>query len=143
MSRGLIGGIVSAAAALLAGHTVMEEQDDKSTIVNWSATHECHPKVFLNLSFSHIFVTRTRSSGGTWNATKRECISKKMGLSFITTATCTSTRENHTVFLPLQAYHQPESLKELEALVKGAHKAGKKLRPIGSALSPNGEPRPQ
>jgi len=58
----------------------MEEQEDKSTIVNWSATHECHP----------------------------------------------------------QAYHQPESLEELETLVAKAHKKGTKLRPIGSALSPNG-----
>jgi hypothetical protein len=37
-----------------------------------------------------------------------------------------------------QAYHQPESLVELEALVKAAHNAGTRLRPIGSALSPNG-----
>eukprot|EP00238_Polyblepharides_amylifera_P002554 CAMPEP_0196572266 /NCGR_PEP_ID=MMETSP1081-20130531/2344_1 /TAXON_ID=36882 /ORGANISM="Pyramimonas amylifera, Strain CCMP720" /LENGTH=515 /DNA_ID=CAMNT_0041889525 /DNA_START=412 /DNA_END=1959 /DNA_ORIENTATION=+ len=35
-------------------------------------------------------------------------------------------------------YHQPESLEELERLLAEAHKTGQKLRPIGSALSPNG-----
>lgn len=35
-------------------------------------------------------------------------------------------------------YHQPETLKELKDLVKRAHQAHEKLRPVGSALSPNG-----
>ena len=34
--------------------------------------------------------------------------------------------------------HQAESVKEVEALVRAHHKAGHKLRVVGSALSPNG-----
>ncbi|KAJ7527041.1 hypothetical protein O6H91_16G033700 [Diphasiastrum complanatum] len=35
-------------------------------------------------------------------------------------------------------YLQPESLKELEAIVKDANKKKQKIRPVGSGLSPNG-----
>lgn len=35
-------------------------------------------------------------------------------------------------------FFQPESLEELEAVVKAAHKTGRKLRCVGSGLSPNG-----
>eukprot|EP00854_Cymbomonas_tetramitiformis_P002218 gene2218-2928_t len=35
-------------------------------------------------------------------------------------------------------FYQPESLQELEKIVATAHESGEKLRPIGSALSPNG-----
>ena len=34
--------------------------------------------------------------------------------------------------------HQPETIAELEALVASAHAAGRKLRVLGSAISPNG-----
>lgn len=34
--------------------------------------------------------------------------------------------------------HQPESIAELEALVASAHASGRKLRVLGSAISPNG-----
>ncbi|UPR00577.1 galactonolactone dehydrogenase [Chloropicon primus] len=34
--------------------------------------------------------------------------------------------------------HEPETLEELEALVKKCHEQGRKLRPVGNALSPNG-----
>lgn len=37
-----------------------------------------------------------------------------------------------------ERYYQPESVEELKALVSKAHKHHQKLRPIGSALSPNG-----
>lgn len=38
----------------------------------------------------------------------------------------------------VEDFYQPESLPELEALVKQAHASGQKLRCVGSALSPNG-----
>ena len=44
----------------------------------------------------------------------------------------------HQVDLPVSSYHEPESMEELEALVKKCHETGTPLRPIGSALSPNG-----
>lgn len=34
--------------------------------------------------------------------------------------------------------HKPENLQELEAIVRGAHAAGRRIRPLGSAISPNG-----
>ena len=44
----------------------------------------------------------------------------------------------HQVDLPVSSYHEPESMEELEALAKKCHETGTPLRPIGSALSPNG-----
>ena len=44
----------------------------------------------------------------------------------------------HDVTLSHKDYRQPESEAELAAMVADAHKHGKKLRPVGSALSPNG-----
>eukprot|EP00897_Mesotaenium_endlicherianum_P007247 jgi/Mesen1/6550/ME000334S05899 len=35
-------------------------------------------------------------------------------------------------------YHRPESLEELEAVVRDHHEHGRRLRPVGSAISPNG-----
>lgn len=37
-----------------------------------------------------------------------------------------------------RVYVQPESLHELEVVVKLAHEQGQKIRPVGSGLSPNG-----
>jgi len=37
-----------------------------------------------------------------------------------------------------QVYHEPEDLNQLLAIVKQAHALGGKIRPVGSALSPNG-----
>lgn len=37
-------------------------------------------------------------------------------------------------------YFQPENIEELKAIVSHAHHTGQKLRPVGSALSPNGLP---
>ena len=37
-----------------------------------------------------------------------------------------------------ESYHEPENIQELEALVAEAQRAGKPLRVVGSALSPNG-----
>lgn len=42
----------------------------------------------------------------------------------------------HTV--ETKRYYQPETIEELKALVKNAHIRRRKLRPVGSALSPNG-----
>lgn len=42
----------------------------------------------------------------------------------------------HTCY-PVKVY-QPESVGEIEGIVKAHHKSGAKLRVIGSALSPNG-----
>lgn len=42
----------------------------------------------------------------------------------------------HTV--ETRRYYQPETIEELKALVKNAHIRRRKLRPVGSALSPNG-----
>lgn len=42
----------------------------------------------------------------------------------------------HTV--ETRRYYQPETMEELRALVKNAHIRRRKLRPVGSALSPNG-----
>lgn len=38
----------------------------------------------------------------------------------------------------VERFYQPETLQELEATVAAAHKAGRKLRCVGSGLSPNG-----
>lgn len=39
-----------------------------------------------------------------------------------------------------KAYYQPENLEELKAIVAHAHASQQKIRPVGSALSPNGLP---
>lgn len=44
----------------------------------------------------------------------------------------------HQVDLPTSSYHEPEKMEELETLVRECHDSGTALRPIGSALSPNG-----
>ncbi|KAH9329555.1 hypothetical protein KI387_001663 [Taxus chinensis] len=44
----------------------------------------------------------------------------------------------HEVEVESQNYVQPESLEELERIVNEANKKRKKLRPVGSGLSPNG-----
>ena len=52
------------------------------------------------------------------------------------TETIVNWSATHTV--ETKKLHQPETLAELEALVASAHGAGRKLRVLGSALSPNG-----
>lgn len=44
----------------------------------------------------------------------------------------------HAVDVASTDYYEPESIEEVEWIVKTRHVQGKKLRPIGSALSPNG-----
>ena len=44
----------------------------------------------------------------------------------------------HSVDLPEKKYFEPESLAELEEIVRNAHEKGLSIRPVGSALSPNG-----
>lgn len=51
-------------------------------------------------------------------------------------ATITNWSGTHTV--TTDRYYTPESVDELKALVRQAHESGEPLRPVGSALSPNG-----
>lgn len=44
----------------------------------------------------------------------------------------------HSVQLKKGAYHEPESVAELISLVADAYRNGTHIRPVGSALSPNG-----
>ena len=44
----------------------------------------------------------------------------------------------HSVELAPGTYHEPESVDELVQLVSNAYKTGQHIRPVGSALSPNG-----
>ena len=44
----------------------------------------------------------------------------------------------HTVELLEKNYFEPETLTELEDIVRNAHEKGSSVRPVGSALSPNG-----
>ncbi|XP_074276778.1 L-galactono-1,4-lactone dehydrogenase, mitochondrial [Silene latifolia] len=50
-----------------------------------------------------------------------------------TVSNWSGTHEVHTRTFP-----QPESVSELEKVVKDAHERGQKIRPVGSGLSPNG-----
>jgi len=83
-SLGTFALFASGVAAIGTANSVLadapNDEEEESTIVNWSNTHECKPA----------------------------------------------------------AFHQPDSLEELERLVAAAHRDGRNLRPIGSALSPNG-----
>ena len=44
----------------------------------------------------------------------------------------------HSVNVPGNHYYEPESVQELESIVAKCHKEGLPIRPVGSALSPNG-----
>jgi len=44
----------------------------------------------------------------------------------------------HKVCLPEQSYFEPETIEELEKLTLTANETGTSIRPVGSALSPNG-----
>jgi len=44
----------------------------------------------------------------------------------------------HSVNLNDRDYHEPETIEELEEIVAKCHKNGQCIRPVGSALSPNG-----
>ncbi|KAI9027988.1 hypothetical protein DFJ74DRAFT_765959 [Hyaloraphidium curvatum] len=50
----------------------------------------------------------------------------------------TNWSHTHSVSLPSASYRLPASLSELELLVRSAAESGTPLRPVGSALSPNG-----
>mmetsp|Transcript_3853 Transcript_3853/g.8408 ORF Transcript_3853/g.8408 Transcript_3853/m.8408 type:complete len:653 (+) Transcript_3853:104-2062(+) len=54
------------------------------------------------------------------------------------TTTILNWSGTHQVDLPSSSYHEPEEMGELETLVRKCHDSGTALRPIGSALSPNG-----
>lgn len=51
-------------------------------------------------------------------------------------AEITNWSSTHTV--STERYYTPETIEELQALVRHAHENGESLRPVGSALSPNG-----
>ena len=44
----------------------------------------------------------------------------------------------HSVNVPGNRYYEPETVQELESIVAKCHKEGLPIRPVGSALSPNG-----
>ena len=44
----------------------------------------------------------------------------------------------HSVTLPNSNYHEPQSPSELHTIVQNAYHTGQHIRPVGSALSPNG-----
>ena len=44
----------------------------------------------------------------------------------------------HSVEVPSTRYYEPETVQELESIVAKCHNSGTPLRPVGSALSPNG-----
>ena len=44
----------------------------------------------------------------------------------------------HKIELPNDVYHQPESTEELQSIVEKCYKSKTPIRPLGSALSPNG-----
>jgi L-galactono-1,4-lactone dehydrogenase len=44
----------------------------------------------------------------------------------------------HSVTLPNSNYHEPQSPSELQTIVQNAYTSGQHIRPVGSALSPNG-----
>ena len=54
------------------------------------------------------------------------------------TTTVLNWSGTHAVHLSNQNYFEPESEDELEAIVQACHEKGQALRPVGSALSPNG-----
>jgi len=44
----------------------------------------------------------------------------------------------HSITLPNSKYHEPQSPSELKTIVHNAYTSGQHIRPVGSALSPNG-----
>lgn len=54
------------------------------------------------------------------------------------TTTLLNWSGTHAVNVPNDSYWEPESVEELEAIVKHCHENRKPVRPLGSALSPNG-----
>uniref|UniRef100_A0A0D6R329 FAD-binding PCMH-type domain-containing protein n=1 Tax=Araucaria cunninghamii TaxID=56994 RepID=A0A0D6R329_ARACU len=56
----------------------------------------------------------------------------------VQTQTVSNWSGTHEVEVDTKRYLQPESVEELERIVREAHAKGIKLRPVGSGLSPNG-----
>ena len=55
-----------------------------------------------------------------------------------TTTTILNWSGTHAVQVPNDHYWEPETIAEVEAIVQACHERGQSVRPIGSALSPNG-----
>lgn len=55
-----------------------------------------------------------------------------------TTTTLLNWSGTHAVTVSNQHYYEPESIEEVESIVRHCHRIGQPLRPLGSALSPNG-----
>jgi L-galactono-1,4-lactone dehydrogenase len=54
------------------------------------------------------------------------------------TTTLLNWSGTHAVSVPNDSYWEPETVEELEAIVRHCHERHKPVRPLGSALSPNG-----
>jgi L-galactono-1,4-lactone dehydrogenase len=54
------------------------------------------------------------------------------------TTTLLNWSGTHAVNVHNDSYWEPETVEELEAIVKHCHESHKPVRPLGSALSPNG-----
>ncbi len=55
-----------------------------------------------------------------------------------TTTTLLNWSGTHTVTVHNQHYYEPETIEEVESIVRRCHEMSQPLRPLGSALSPNG-----
>ena len=54
------------------------------------------------------------------------------------TTTLLNWSSTHSITLPTSQYYEPESIQELEEIVHRCYETNTPIRPIGSALSPNG-----
>ncbi|KAL3675189.1 hypothetical protein R1sor_025137 [Riccia sorocarpa] len=73
------------------------------------------------------------SAAATYYFYPRPTLKKEAEPEVHTVSNWSNTHESKT-----QVYFQPESLEELEEIVKLAHERKQKIRPVGSGLSPNG-----
>eukprot|EP00978_Attheya_sp_CCMP212_P048490 scaffold528691_cov59-Attheya_sp.AAC.1 len=54
------------------------------------------------------------------------------------TTTVINWSGTHSIEVPNKSYFEPESIEDLEKIVKRCHETSIPIRPVGSALSPNG-----
>jgi hypothetical protein len=54
------------------------------------------------------------------------------------TTTVINWSGTHSIEVPNKNYFEPENIKDLEKIVKQCHETSTPIRPVGSALSPNG-----
>ncbi|CAB9504504.1 galactono-1,4-lactone dehydrogenase 2, mitochondrial [Seminavis robusta] len=70
-----------------------------------------------------------------WN-TRQPCLEEAADDD--TTTKILNWSGTHSVLVPNDSYWEPESIAEVEAIVQKCHAQGRSVRPVGSALSPNG-----